>query len=227
MGSKKAVKNNKKNFQEFVSKLENMILTGGFKPRERLVEAHVAGMFGVSRYWVRDAFKILETKDLVTITPFKGVVVNELSEKEVEEIFVIRLSLEQLAWRLSMERATHPDIRTLQRLVEKVERAHQENDIPGMIEADTHFHEYAFRLSGNRMLSRMINDLRRRCHLIRYSAWSSPDTLNRVVTEHRELVEAMANRDQERLLALAGQHIGHAKKFYLFQLKAGAALKVV
>ncbi|MGD2125795.1 MAG: GntR family transcriptional regulator [Desulfobacteraceae bacterium] len=217
--------NNKKDFQKFVAKLESMILTGGFKPRERLVEASLSRMFGVSRYWVRDAFKILETKELVTITPFKGVSVSELNEKEVEEIFVIRVALEQLAWRLSMEKATREDIKTLKRLVEKVEKAHKQKDISGMVEADTNFHRYVFRLSGNRNLRRMINDLRNRCHLIRYSAWSSPDVLREIMAEHRQLVEAMEKKDSDRLLELAEGHISHAKKLYVFQLKTGSALK--
>ena len=224
---RKALKgNNKKDFQKFVSKLESMILTGGFKPRERLVEASLSKMFGISRYWVRDAFKILETKDLVTMTPFKGVTVNELNEKEVEEIFVIRVCLEQLAWRLSMEHATRTDIHTLVRLAEKLEKAHEENDVPSMVEADKNFHNYVFGISGNRNLRRMIGDLRNRSHLIRYSAWSSPDVLRQVLKEHREMVEAMEKKDLDRLIDLAEKHISHAKRFYLFQLKTGAGLNL-
>ncbi|MHC4459380.1 MAG: GntR family transcriptional regulator, partial [Planctomycetota bacterium] len=36
--------------------MENMILTGVFQPRERLVELNLAEKLGVSRFWIRDAF---------------------------------------------------------------------------------------------------------------------------------------------------------------------------
>ena len=98
-------KNGKMDFQNIVSRIENMILTGAFKPRERLIEATLATMFGVSRYSVRDAYKVLETKGLVRVNPFRGVIVSELSKQEVEEIFVIRTALEQLALELSMNNA--------------------------------------------------------------------------------------------------------------------------
>jgi len=62
-----------------------MILTGVFKPRERLVELHLSEKLGVSRFWIRDAFKILETKGLIKIIPYKGAVVCDLYEQEIEE----------------------------------------------------------------------------------------------------------------------------------------------
>ena len=214
----------KTDFQKFVSRLENMILTGAFKLRERLVEAKLAGMFGVSRYWVRDAFKILETKELVTITPFKGVVVSELSEQKVEEIFVIRVALEQLAARFSLEKATPEKIRTLRMLVEKVKEAGCDQSIVAMIEADTRFHDHLFQMSGNLTLHRMINDLRNRSQIIRFAAWSSPDVLNRIFEEHERIVDAIESRDIARLDNLVERHIGHAKEAYLFRLKAETAL---
>ncbi len=132
-------------------------------------------MFGVSRYSVRDAFKVLETKGLVTVTPFQGVVVSELSTQEVEEIFVIRTALEQLALRLSMENTTAEDLRVLRKMCKRIEDACHEDDFAAMVAADTDFHNYVFQMSRNNILCRMINDLRNRCHITRYSAWSSPD----------------------------------------------------
>jgi DNA-binding GntR family transcriptional regulator len=214
----------KTDFQKFVSRLEHMILTGAFKLRERLVEAKLAEMFGVSRYWVRDAFKILETKELVTITPFKGVVVSELSEQKVEEIFVIRVALEQLAARLSLGNATADEIKTLRMLVEKIKETGCEKNIVAMIEADTHFHDHLFQMSGNLTLHRMINDLRNRSQIIRFAAWSSPDVLNRIFEEHESLVDAIESRDIAKLNSLVEGHIGHAKEAYLFRLKAETAL---
>jgi len=55
----------KKDFQKLIKIMSNMILTGVFQPRERLVELYLAKDLKVSRFWVRDAFKILETKGLI------------------------------------------------------------------------------------------------------------------------------------------------------------------
>jgi DNA-binding GntR family transcriptional regulator len=214
----------KKDFQEFLHEFESMILTSKFKPRERLVEADLSKIFGVSRYWVRDAFKVLETKGLVAMTPYKGVRVSELSAKEIEELFVIRVALEQLAWSLAMENATDKDIKALKELTVRFEQTQEVDDVAGMVEADSNFHDYVLNLSRNKNLKRLINDLRNRCHIIRYSAWSSPDVLVSVVEEHRRFVDAMETRDKPALLKLADRHISHAKRHYLFQLQAGNTL---
>ena len=222
----KAKKNNgkKTGFHKFLHKFEGMILTGQFKPRERLIEANLSQIFGVSRYWVRDAFKVLETKGLVTVIPYKGVMVRELSAEEVEEILVIRVALEQLAWSLAMENAGEKDIEKLKDLTEKFELTQKENDIAGMVEADSNFHAYILDMSKNDHLQRLINDLRNRCHIIRYSAWSSPSVLQRILEEHRQFVDVIEHKDKPALMKLAEKHITRAKRHYLFRLQAGNVL---
>jgi len=223
-GKKTTPKKGKMDFQSFVSRIENMILTGKFKPRERLIEAALSEMFGVSRYTVRDAFKVLETKGMVTVTPFRGVVVSELGQQEVEELFVIRAALEQVALRLSTKNTTTVDIKVLRKMVKKIEDAFQDDDFVAMVAADTNFHDYIFQMSRNKTLRRMINDLRNRCHIIRYSAWSSPGTLRQVMGEHQLIVDAIEARDVEALNELSERHISHGKEAYLLRLKAENAL---
>ena len=77
----------KQDFRQLLSKIKGMILSGVFRPRERLVEAKLAKMFNVSRLWIRDALKILETKGLIRVIPYKGAVVKDLGEQKIEEIF--------------------------------------------------------------------------------------------------------------------------------------------
>ncbi len=74
----------KEEFDKFLATLENLILTGVIKPRERLIEADLVQRLNVSRYLIRDGLKILEAKGLVKIIPYKGAVVTDLSEKEIE-----------------------------------------------------------------------------------------------------------------------------------------------
>ena len=211
-------------FQKFVHKFESMILTSQFKPRERLVEANLSSIFGVSRYWVRDAFKVLETKGLVTVIPYKGVMVRELSAPEVEEIFVIRVALEQLACSLAMENADKQHLEKLRELGAKFEQTLKEDDVSGMVEADNNFHAYIWETAKNNHLRDLITDLRNRCHIIRFSAWTSPEVLKDVLKEHRQFVEFMEAKDKAALMKLAEQHIGRAKKQYLFRIETSNAL---
>jgi DNA-binding GntR family transcriptional regulator len=212
-------RNPKQEQDEVLQKFENLILTGVFKPRERVVEADLAQRLNVSRYWVRDALKILENKGLVKIIPFKGAVVSDLSEKEINNIFAIRVALEQLAIRLGVERLRKSDIQALKKLAVKFERKFRDNNIQEMIQVNSEFHDYIFRLSDNPTLVRMIVDMRSRLHIIRYAAWSSPEALTRIIAEHQDYIEALERRDIEALDQLAERHISYSKNHYLKQLK--------
>jgi DNA-binding GntR family transcriptional regulator len=211
-------------FQSLASRIESMILTGAFKPRERLTEASLSEMFGVHRNLVRDAFKILETKGLVTFTPYKGVVVREFSRQEVEEIFAIRVTLEKFALQLSTENATPKDIKILRKMVKTIEDAHRGDDFVPMVKADASFHDYTFQLSGNNNLRRMINDLRSRCHVIRYLTWSWPNIRQQIMEEHSLIVDAIEAKNLDALNKLVEKHIYHARQSYLLRLDAEKAL---
>ena len=52
--------------------LESAILSGHFKPRERLIEMDLIGRFGVSRTVIREAFSKLEAKGLIRSAPYRG-----------------------------------------------------------------------------------------------------------------------------------------------------------
>lgn len=213
--NQKSNNQNKKDFSEALSKLESMILTGVFRPRERLVENNLSFLLGVSRFWVRDALKILEAKGLVTVVPYKGAYVSELSEKEIEEIFFVRVTLEQSAVSLALENAISSDIQTLRELAEKVKQNYERGVFEEMIVADTNFHHYIFELAQNQTLTQMIVELRKRCQVLRYTAWSSPDIIRNILQEHDLMIDALEKRDANKLNDLAKQHISHAKQFYL------------
>lgn len=217
-------KNPKIEFESLVAKLESMILTGFFHPRERLIELNLAGTLNVSRFWIRDALKILETRGLVTIVPYKGAVVSNLEEEVIEEIFQVRIGLETLATRLACRNVKPSDIRALRRMAKRIRASFEIRDLESMVASNANFHDYIFKLAGNQTLLQMINQLRARCHILRHSSWSSQAIVTRILEEHDEYVSALEAKDTARLDDLAARHITHAKDFYLLQLKTRKAL---
>ncbi|SFM46509.1 GntR family transcriptional regulator [Thermodesulforhabdus norvegica] len=208
------------NLDALVKKIENMILTGVFRPREHLVETDLASRLNVSRYAVRDALKILETKGLVQITPYKGATVKDLSKKEIEDIFVIRVQLERLALRLALKNIRPEDIDRLEELADRFEEAYEKRDIEAMIQTNSRFHDAMFELADNPVLFQLIVDLRTRLYIVRYASWSSPGVLQTILQEHREFLKAFREKDVAKLDELAERHLAHAKERYLAQLEA-------
>jgi len=74
--------------------IRRRILTGEFRPGQKINESEIAVNLGISRSPVREAFRILEIDGLITTLPRKGSYITDISLKDLEELFEIRKILE-------------------------------------------------------------------------------------------------------------------------------------
>ncbi len=205
------------------NEIEEAILSGQFKPRERLIEMDLISRFGVSRTVIREALKKLEAKGLVRTTPYRGAIVADLTVEEVEEIYFVRAELERIAARLVLKHITQKEIQNLKKLSKEVE-SHLREKTHQMIEMDSEFHRMIFRACRNSYLYDMIDFLRTKAHIVRFNAWSLPRRIEESILEHRMMVKAIEKRDLEGLEKLVLQHLTFSKNSYLTQLKGLAAM---
>jgi DNA-binding GntR family transcriptional regulator len=203
--------------------IEEAILSGQFKPRERLIEMDLISKFGVSRTVIREALKGLEAKGLVRTTPYRGAVVADLTVDEIEEIYFVRAELEKIAARLVLKHITPAEIKQLKKLFKEVER-HFREKTNQMIEADSEFHRAIFRACHNSYLYEMIDFLRTKAHIVRFNAWSLPHRIEESILEHRMMIKTIEKRDLEELEKLVLQHLAFSKNSYLTQLKGLPAM---
>ena len=216
-------KNKKEEFQQLLTKLENMILIGMFQPRERLIEIDLAEKLGVQRNWIRDALKILESRGLVKTVPYRGAMVSDLDEEEIQEIFQVRVVLERLTYSLACENFTPADGIELRKIADRIKVSYQENNFQEMIAANSEFHNYITGLANNKTLIQMINQLKVRFHIFNTFAWSSPEIVDRLQKEHEQFIEALENKDLITLNDLSESHFSYSKNLYLNQLRARKA----
>ncbi len=198
--------------------IERDILSGYFKPRERLIEMDLISRFGVSRTVIREAFKRLEAKGLVRAIPYRGVVVSDLTVEEIEEIYFIRIKLEKIAAQLVIKHITPHEVRELKKFSKEVEN-HLRQKTHQMIEKDSQFHQMIFKACRNSYLCELIDFLRTKAHIVRFNAWSLPHRIEQSISEHREMVKALEKRDLKRFENLIVRHLTYSKKSYLSQLK--------
>src|SRR6185295_18283513 len=80
------------------------IVSGRWKPGERIVERRIATELQVSQTPVREALRELETLRLIESAPNKGVRVRRLTAAELRESYPVRAGLEQVAAELAAPR---------------------------------------------------------------------------------------------------------------------------
>jgi DNA-binding GntR family transcriptional regulator len=97
---------------QIAEQLTAAIIDEQYKPRERLKETELALHYAVSRSTIREALRILETRNLVRILPQRGAIVTGLSRREIEDLFEIRAFLVGLiARRVAADRDDHTIVR--------------------------------------------------------------------------------------------------------------------
>src|SRR6267143_616031 len=98
-------------------RLRNEIVTGGFHPNERLVEADLAFRLNSGRTSIRAALVRLDQEGLVAREPNRGARVRLVSDREALEIEEVRVILEQLIVRQAAQRVTATDLRDLRQIL--------------------------------------------------------------------------------------------------------------
>ena len=142
---------------------------------------------------------------------------------EIENIFEVRVELESLATRKAAVNAQKADIKFLKRMAQKFEESIKNGDLGEMIAANEDFHNIIFELSQNPTLIQVISQLKAQSHILRYHAWASPDVIKQIQKEHKQLINAIKNKDFKLLDDLARRHISYSKDTYLLHLKAKKA----
>ncbi|MET8138717.1 GntR family transcriptional regulator [Sphaerisporangium sp. NPDC005288] len=127
------------------------IVSGRWKPGERIVERRVAVELEVSQTPVREALRELEGLRLIESAPNKGVRVRDLTVADLEEIYPVRAGLEQIAAELAAPRLGE-DVSVLEPQVAALYEADRGRDAEAQVRHTVAFHRELVRASGNAVL---------------------------------------------------------------------------
>lgn len=198
--------------------MEAAILSGYFKPRQRLIEIDLISRFGVSRTVIREVLQKLAAKGLVRSEPYRGAIVADLTVEEIEEIYFVRALIEKAAAKLVIKNIRPQDIKKLKKVAQETED-HLRHRTERMIEKDGDFHRAIFKTCGNQVLYELIDLLRTKGYIVGYNAWSIPDRIEQSIKEHRQIIQAIEKKNCPLLEKLIIKHLTYSKKSYLAQLK--------
>jgi len=174
---------------------------------ERLVEAKIAKELSVSITPVRHAFVKLADQGLLTVYPFKGTYVTEITREYLEEVYFVRERLELAAIDLCADKLQSRDADQLDELTGASENAYRQGDLYDAVVYDLAFHEYFFNLAGNNTLLELWEKIRSRLHL--FLSYSKPIEIseNYMQNRHRSIVDAVLAQDACALKAAMSAHI--------------------
>jgi len=191
--------------------LRNAILLGQLKPGQRLVEKEYADKYQISRTPIREAIRKLESEGFVEYIPRKGVIVKTFEAADIIEIYAIRMSLESLALRFIIENITAADIVLLRGLVKKMEEAEQTGDTTKLIIICREFNTALLAAGRMPRLTGMIATLQDYLERFREITFSQGLRRRSAVKEHKTILEAVLERDENKAVKLTVEHLEASK----------------
>lgn len=188
-------------------RLEEEILDGRLKKGDVVTETALSARLGVSRTPLRAALHTLAEEGLIELRANRGAVVLGVSPADLANIYEIRRNLEGLATSLAIERMSAEDLASLTESVELSEFYLRKRDLEKLRELDTEFHSIIYRATQNRHLDRILTDLHRKIKVYRKLSLSVSRRIEKSVKEHREILEAIKNRDTSLAERLTTEHV--------------------
>ena len=137
--------------------IKELILTNRLASGQKLNQEKLAEELGVSRTPLLSAFHKLEKEMLVDLVPRRGAFVKKLSDKEFEDLYDVRLSLEPLGARQAARFAVQEDVLELTARLHDFREAVEKGAASLIRAEDYRFHMTVMRMSGNDLLYRMIS----------------------------------------------------------------------
>jgi DNA-binding GntR family transcriptional regulator len=178
-----------------VDRLRDMILDGEFAVGERLHDAKLAEVLGVSRTPVREATKLLAGEGLVDLLPGRGARVAAFSLDGLIALVEVIAGLERHACELAAERMSAQDLAALQRLHDRMAEHHRTSQRREYSRLNHEIHVGLVALAGNEALSAMHAGLIARARRGRHHALESEARWHEAMAEHEAIMAALAARD--------------------------------
>jgi DNA-binding GntR family transcriptional regulator len=192
--------------------LKRDIIRGIYQPGEALSEKDLTERYKGSRTPVREASVRLQNERLLRIVPNRGYFVSPITLQVLNDIYEFRAAVECAAAELAAAKGTAPELlKKLGQLAEASCTPEDRKSCVSFIEADTAFHVGIARLARNQMLVQAVSEARNQMERIMYAAIDIHYYGELPGREHREILQAIQERDPERARQQMHNHIMQSK----------------
>ena len=199
---------------QILDSIKRAIITGKFKASEKISEEELAAQLGVSRTPIREAIRVLEQQGLLEVIPKDGTYVTSFDSEQIKDGLHVRVALELLALKQSLERLSNLEWRNhcheLQKLLDLMFDAAQNLDAEKDAELDIEWHTTIIDASRNQNLSRTwrLTGLSHFIWSLEYRLYPlNQDDLLKHFERHKKLLHVFNEKNPEQCASELQYHI--------------------
>lgn len=206
--TEKAVTSSDKTFFQ----LREDIVEGQIPSGSKLSETELSTKYAVSRAVIREAINRLESSHLVERKANVGARVVALSKQGLIQLYQVRESLEGMAARLAAQNMSDEEIADINQLLNSHFDEVRDGESYYQEEGDVDFHYRIVVGSKNtHLISMLMNGIYHLVRMYRVQLGMAGPRVTTAFDEHRHIVQAISNRDEELAEMLMRRHITYSK----------------
>ena len=219
-------------FEQIALVLEERIVRGVYTAKSKLPpERQLAEEFGVSRPSIRDALRVLTTRELLEARQGDGYYVSDQLQRAFvggwqdllqhheyleSDVLDFRRSLEGMLAAVAAERRTDTDLERIAYWLQQIDVAVAQKSVKLQSQADVNFHQAIAEASHNVLFIQLSASLLRILHQHTQqnlaNMFSVDDDAKLILrVQHWGILEAIRNKDSEQARQLASGHIDYVE----------------
>ncbi len=197
---------------DIATALQGDILSGALPPGTPLSQTELAQKFQVSRIPIRDALAHLAADGLITASPNRTATVVQLSQKDVEGLYHMRILLEGDLLARAVPLMTEGHLRVIDYALQRSSlEAGQQN----WAEGDQMFHTALYTAADSPRQVALCDDLRRKCRVQIAGYHQLTNQTERWLSEHEAIVTACHDGAPKEARRLLRRHLKAARNHLL------------
>jgi DNA-binding GntR family transcriptional regulator len=194
-----------------------LIQTGVFAPQAFLSERQLVERLGMSKTPIRSALELLEARGLVAVSPQQGIVVKELSGREVVELFDMRAAIEPfVAGRLAERSWEREEVARVKANLSRQRAAAARADHREATRLDIEFHRLLAEVLDNHEISswlaRCFDKLERA--ILRVNRLAA-GRLQKSYEDHAAIATAILAGKGEKASRAMSEHLRYGRRFLM------------
>ena len=201
--------------QPVYEQLRTEIIENGYAEGQSLPEIPLAEKYGVKRARIRQIFRELEHDSLIDIIPGKGAFVKSITAKDLSDIFEMRIALESMAARLAARRRNDEELEKTIAVVDQCRENSSEYSQEQKVKVGEQVHDFILSSSGNDLILSAMEPLKMQVRRIWRGSYVIPGRIDKAFEEHRKILKALKNRDEDLAATSMRDHLSNAFEEYV------------
>lgn len=206
--------------EQVADQIKRSIFNRKFLPGSKLVGSYICNWLEVSRTPVREALFMLEAEGLVEIYHNKGVYVTQITIEDLEELYELRNIIEIYSIRKFVTLSSEENLREMENLLKDMDNLVKQKDYAGYFDLAIDFHGYYISKCRNKFIYSVFSRIRNSIRSTQFLLSNEMSYRERSLEEHKEILQAIIERDSDKSEKLLKQHLYAGFKNKKKRLKA-------